>query len=186
MDSSDDKSWEKYVLRLREEKDEWMRSNPQSPIPRETRHRMSGLHYFPLKPKYRFRVKLIPYANPERLVMTTSKGQQREYLRYGRLEFDIEGRRHILQAYMSTTVHAPHHGEESLFVPFRDATSGKESYGAARYLDLEFNASNEYLLDFNLAYNPYCAYSEDYVCPFPPPENWLQVPILAGERSFRK
>ena len=71
-----------------------------------------------------------------------------------------------------------------LFVPFRDATSGKESYGAARYLDLEDEPSGEYVLDFNLAYNPYCAYSDDYVCPFPPKENWLTAPVRAGEKAF--
>ena len=69
-------------------------------------------------------------------------------------------------------------------LPLRDATSGKETYGAARYLDIEQRPTDEYVIDFNLAYNPYCAYSEDYVCPFPPRENWLSVPIRAGEKNF--
>ena len=77
-----------------------------------------------------------------------------------------------------------HHEDRSLFVPFRDATSGKETYGAARYLDIEERQADDYVIDSNLAYNPYCAYSDDYVCPFPPQENWLTVPIRAGEKAF--
>ncbi len=76
------------------------------------------------------------------------------------------------------------HVDVSLFVPFRDATSGKESYGADRYLDIEQHPGDEYVIDLNLAYNPYCAYSDDYVCPFLPRENWLAVPIRPGEKNF--
>ena len=73
-------------------------------------------------------------------------------------------------------------------MPFRDATSGKESYGAGRYLDLEAEtdrtADGLWILDFNEAYNPWCAYSKNYVCPFTPPENWLTVPVRAGEKQY--
>ncbi len=186
MSRTEREVWEQDLLLLRKEKDEWMRSNPDSPIPHEIRHRMNGLEYFPPDFIYRFKVKLAAHAKQERVVMTTSKGQQREFLRYGRFEFEIDGTKQTLQAYRSVPSYDNRHEEESLFVPFRDATSGKETYGAARYIDLEFSPSGEYILDFNLAYNPYCAYSEDYVCPFPPPENWLKVPILAGEKAYRK
>jgi uncharacterized protein (DUF1684 family) len=70
-----------------------------------------------------------------------------------------------------------------LFLPFRDATSGKESYGAGRYLDLHAHR-DEVEIDFNYAYNPYCAYNPEWNCPLPPAENWLQVPIRAGEKAF--
>ena len=78
--------------------------------------------------------------------------------------------------------------EERLFVPFRDKTSGEETYGAGRYLDLEpdegLTAGGKWILDLNMAYNPWCAYSEDYACPFVPPENWLDLPIRAGEKNY--
>jgi hypothetical protein len=76
------------------------------------------------------------------------------------------------------------HDDLNLFIPFRDITSGNESYGAARYLDLEVEHDDRYAVDFNYAYNPYCAYSEDYICPLPPQENWLKVPIRAGEKKY--
>ncbi len=74
-------------------------------------------------------------------------------------------------------------GRPTLFIPFRDATSGKETYGAGRYLEVEVNPSGRYVLDFNLAYNPYCAYSDLYICPLPPGENWLRVEIRGGEKA---
>ena len=111
--------------------------------------------------------------------MTTSKGTRQQFHRLGYFEFDIEGRMVNLQAYKSAERES-----DELFIPFRDGTSGKESYAAARYLDIEEKADNNYVIDFNYAYNPYCAYSEDYVCPLPPKENWLDVKILAGEVNY--
>ena len=73
-------------------------------------------------------------------------------------------------------------GPGRLFVPFRDATSGRETYGGGRYLDLDVAASGRYALDFNRAYHPYCVYDASWVCPFPPPENTLELPVTAGER----
>ena len=111
--------------------------------------------------------------------MTTSKGTRQQFHRLGYFEFDIDGKRVKLQAYKSAERES-----NELFIPFRDGTSGKESYGAARYLDVEENSDNKYVVDFNYAYNPYCAYSEDYVCPLPPKENWLVLRIPAGEMKY--
>jgi uncharacterized protein (DUF1684 family) len=183
MSELDKGKWKKEIEQLRAEKDEWMRTSPNSPIPHEIRHHMKGLEYFPPNPACVFAVKLNRYPNPEKLTMTTSKGKQRDFLRYGFFEFPVEGKTQTLQAYMSIPA-LGHQHEEQLFVAFRDSTSGKESYGAARYIDLGLDPSGEYMLDFNLAYNPYCAYSDDYVCPLPPQENWLRVPIVAGEKNF--
>jgi len=127
---------------------------------------------------------LIKDPNPQRVVLATSKGVPREMIRYGVLEFEVEGTKQRLAAFKSVPQPGHHHADESLFIPFRDATSGKETYGACRYLDIEEQPTDDYVIDFNLAYNPYCAYSEDYVCPFPPRENWLTMPIRAGEKNF--
>jgi uncharacterized protein (DUF1684 family) len=167
----------------RREKDHFFGGHPQSPIPFVLRDLLSGLAYFPPNPKYRLKAKLHPYPKPEPVVMPTSKGVPRDMVKWGYFEFTIDGQTRRLQAYKSAP--GPEERvEASLFIPFRDATSGKESYGAARYLDLEPSTADEYELDFNRAYNPYCAYSDDYVCPFPPRENWLDLRIEAGEKDF--
>ncbi len=169
---------------MRKEKDHWFQTDPDSPLPLELRPRFTSLAYFPPDEAYRIRVSLAKLPNPEPVTLATSKGVPRPMLRYGYFDFEIGGVKQRLYGYKAAPQPGHHHEDPSLFVPFRDATSGKESYGASRYLDLEENPSGEYLLDFNLAYNPYCAYSDDYVCPFPPKENWLSVPIRAGEKAF--
>ncbi len=175
----------KDLTLMRREKDEWFRSDPDSPLPMESRPGFQGLAYFPPDPAYRLRVRLVKEPQPEPVTLATSKGVPRPMVRHGHFEFEIGGERQRLYAYKSAPQPGHHHEDASLFVPFRDATSGKESYGAARYLDLEEDRrGDEYVLDFNLAYNPYCAYSDDYVCPFPPKENWLTVAIRAGEKAF--
>jgi len=114
--------------------------------------------------------------------MTTNTGEIREALRYGYFELRLEGRDLHLHVYRMEDSSNP--GKPNLFIPFRDATSGKETYGAGRYLDLAENTSGHYDLDFNLAYNPYCAYGGDFICPVPPEENRLPVAIRAGEKVY--
>jgi uncharacterized protein (DUF1684 family) len=108
--------------------------------------------------------------------METTKGREQVYNRYGVVHFQVDGQAAQVTLYASE-------GSHELFVPFRDATSGKETYGAGRYLDLH-KRGDEIVIDFNYAYNPYCAYNPDWSCPLPPAENWLKVPIRAGEKSF--
>ncbi|MBA7567111.1 hypothetical protein ES708_08811 [subsurface metagenome] len=114
--------------------------------------------------------------------MAYTKGNEQDFLRWGEFRFKIGGKEQTLQAYRSNPQ------EEMLFVPFRDATSGKETYGAGRYLDLEperdRTADGKWILDFNKAYNPWCVYSEVYTCPFVPIGNWLEVSIQAGEKNY--
>jgi uncharacterized protein (DUF1684 family) len=96
----------------------------------------------------------------------------------GQLVFDVDGAEHRLTAFLSRDAE----GYEVLFVPFRDATSGKETYGAGRYVEVDYDAEADSLeLDFNVAYNPSCVYSPAYDCPYPPPQNRLSVPVRAGE-----
>ena len=174
----------KTIERMRREKDFFFKEDPDSPIPHELRHAFTGLACFPVDPKYRVQARLVPDPNLQKVVLATSKGIPREMIRVGFFEFEIDGMNERLAAYKVVPRPQHHHEDRSLFVPLRDATSGKETYGAARYLDIEELRTDNYLLDFNLAYNPYCAYSDDYVCPFPPRENWLSIPIRAGEKNF--
>jgi uncharacterized protein (DUF1684 family) len=159
----------------RVEKDRFFRSSPYSPI--EDRANFSGLNYFPPDPAFRLELVLQEAEQVEELIIQTSTGDEQTYYRIGTVEFEIEGEPAKLAVYKS-----PHH--DDLFLPFRDATSGQETYGAGRYLEPAELGGGQLLVDFNLAYNPYCAYSEHYSCPLPPLENWLKVPIRAGEKGY--
>lgn len=160
----------------RVEKDRFLRSSPYSPI--EDRATFSGLSYYPPDPAFRYELPLQEADQSEELIFQTSTGDEQPYYRIGTVQFEVDGEQAELAVYRS-----PHHDE--LFMPFRDATSGQETYGAGRYLEPIGLGGGNLVVDFNLAYNPYCAYSEQYSCPLPPLENWLKVPIRAGEKSYQ-
>lgn len=170
------------IERERQTKDNYFKRAPDSPIPHGQRHAFAGLKYYAVNSSYRLKVKLNKYPSPETIVMSTSAGTQRDYVRVGYFEFKLENRQQKLQIYRSPAPSG--HGEQLLFVPFRDKTSGVETYGAGRYIDVPENETGNYELDFNKAYNSYCAYSEDYVCPMTPTENWLEVGVHAGEKNY--
>ena len=163
------------------EKDMRFRTGADSPIPPQDRAAFPGLRYFPVDQTYRAEAVLRRVAGKEPLQLASSRGERREAVRVGRLEFTLQGQALHLSVFKLLDPDVP---PSQLFVPFTDATSGNETYGAGRYLDLEEHPSDRYVLDFNLAYNPYCAYNPEYDCPFPPRENRLPVPIRAGERVF--
>lgn len=179
MDAQDQATWERALARFRQDKDEFFRAGDDSPLPPGERGAFTGLKYFDPDPLLRIEARLHRYQNPEGVMVSTSKGTRQLFNRVGYFDLEVEGSQVRLSAYQSAGRDDP-----NLFIPFRDATSGKESYGAARYLDMEVEHDDEYAVDFNYAYNPYCAYSEDYVCPLPPQENWLKVPIRAGEKKY--
>ena len=114
-------------------------------------------------------------------MVVTSKGTEQAYMKHGTFTFQLQGMTLRLAVYKS----AEDPFARSLFIPFSDETSGAETYNAGRYLDLEEQGGDDYQLDFNLAYNPYCAYNDQYTCPIPPRENKLPVKILAGEKNYK-
>ncbi len=159
-------------------KDEFMARHPESPFV-AGRVPFHDLRYFPPSTKYRVRAVLRRAAAPEEAYLRTNRDGQAVMRYLGDLTFALDGRSLTLGVY-----HAGEGVGTSVFVPFRDRTSGDESYGPGRYLTLELNESDEYELDFNRAFNPYCAYTDDYECGFPPAENDLPVPIRAGEKAW--
>jgi len=169
------------VLRERAEKDADFRSE-DSPLIPELRPGFRGLSYYPIDPALRFTVPLKRYAAPAPVRLGTNTGEIRSGVRYGYFEFRAGGRECRLQVYRLED--SPGAGGSHLFIPFRDATSGQETYEAGRYLELTENTSGMYDLDFNRAHNPFCAYNSEYSCPVPPAENTLAVPIRAGEKKF--
>ena len=146
------------------------------------RKAFNGLHWFPASTALQLPATFAPIERPDAIIVTTSRGLQKEYFRVGVFSFQIEGKVWRLVALALSP--APKPGEE-LFVPFRDATTGRESYAVGRYLNVAFKGARvPYLLDFNLATNPYCAYSPHYNCVIPPKENTLAAPIRAGEMIY--
>ncbi len=180
-----------YTIALqnfRQQKDDFFFQSEDSPLTREARASGIGLQYFPPD----FSLRIVPQvellANPQTIVMDTTDNDRREFIRFARFIFEIGERRVQLYGYRSANDHV-HSGEAiNVFIPFRDVLSGKETYGAGRYLDVEMeidqNGNADVVLDFNLAYNPYCAYNTNYSCPLTPLENTLPVPIYAGEKIF--
>ncbi len=118
----------------------------------------------------------------------TSSGQTATYTKFGELKFEIDGKPYKLAVYQSLRLRNLPQYRDYLFIPFKDLTNGKESYGGGRYLDLRMKQieGDKIYLDFNKAYNPYCAFSAGYSCPIPPKENHLKVAIEAGEMNFAK
>ena len=181
MQPDEVETWKRGLLRFRAQKDEFMRQGHDSPFSHSGQQEFRGLRYFEPDPSFRFETKLRRYATEASVMMVTSEGTRQLFNKVGRFDVAIEGQPVKLQAYQSAERDDP-----SLFVPFKDATSGLESYGAARYLDMKVEHDDNYLLDFNYAYNPYCAYNEGYICPLPPTENWLKVAIRAGEKKYHE
>jgi len=169
-----------YIAGIEEEramKDRFLRLDPHSPI--DNRLDFAGLAYYPPDPAYRYSLTLQPAEKQTQLIFQTSTGDEQPYLRLGTITFEVAGHPATLAVYQS-----PDHA--GLFVPFRDATSGIETYGAGRYLEPHDLGGGDLLVDFNLAYNPFCMYSDTYSCPLPPFENHLSVAIRAGEKIYKK
>ena len=150
--------------------------DPKSPRFKEYK----GLMYFPIDLAYRYELPLTPNPKPETIVIQSTRGNQRNAQRVGWFDFVVGATPVRLEA---VRLLEPGIAEHDISVFFRDATSGKESYPLGRYVDVKQRPNGHYLLDFNYAYNPACAFSEHYNCPIPPKTNVLAVAIRAGEMN---
>jgi uncharacterized protein (DUF1684 family) len=169
------------ILQERLARDQAFKSDKDSPLLERDRPVFRGLDYYAVNSNLRFSTKLYRYPSPKQVRLATNTGEIRRGLRYGYFDFRVGDQTCRLQVYRLEDASG---SGASLFIPFRDSTSGQETYAAGRYIDLEENTSGMYDLDFNRAYNPYCAYNNKYSCPIPPAENTLNVPIRAGEKKF--
>jgi len=165
------------LVLLRKDKDEFFRSDHQSPLTSEQKRCFSGLHYYPDNPSLRLELALERSVKHESVILATSTGDEREYEHSGQIRFAVDGQEAVLQIYEA---------DYGFFLPFSDSTAPRETYGAGRYLEPEEVRPGILLVDFNLAYNPYCAYNENWSCPLPPSTNRLKIRIEAGEKKFHE
>ena len=174
--SAPPQTYDQKIAAERAQKDDMFRTDEKaSPIRRNEIDKFLPLSYFPIDESYAVPAQLQPAAKRITVQMPTSTGPLRTLTRAGTLQFTLKGTPLKLSAFLEQ-------GSRRLFVPFSDLTSGTETYQAGRYMELDPTPTGIYIVDFNVAYNPYCYYNPEYECPLPPSENRLKVPIRAGER----
>ena len=174
----DDKVYLQEISEHRAQVDKAFREQTDDPIPADMRDKLLPLRYFDVDPTYAVPAALKLADERPVFEMPTSTGKMRRMQRVGVLEFTLQDRAMTLGAFVEE-------GQpiETLFVPFADQTTGSETYPAGRYLELHPTSTGFYTVDFNRAFNPYCAYNKTYDCPFPPPSNRLKLAIRAGEKA---
>lgn len=174
-----------YVKLIRQHRKNYLnafKTNPASPLSKKGVRQMQ---FFAPDERYRVLCQFSPTPDAQAFEMSTFNGSSQSYVQYGLARFTLEGKAYQLSIYRNLKNTTPPY-RDLLFVPFKDLSNGESTYGGGRYLDLRLKdiVDNELMLDFNKAYNPFCAYSEGYSCPVPPLENHLEVIILAGEKQF--
>ena len=162
---------------FRQLKDDFFEKDEQSPLTDNQKLNFHGLNYFPEDAALRLVLPVEEFETKDKIKIPTSTGEVQVYNRFGKIKFEVEGQPAELTIYAS---------RDGFFLPFVDALVGKETYGAGRYLEPSIAGPGKLLIDFNLAYNPYCAYNENWSCPITPAENRLKVPIRAGEKVFKE
>jgi len=162
---------------FRREKDDYFRRDLASQLTPAQRAGFAGLRYFAEDPELRLTVEVERFPSPETVRMQTSTGDVSEYERYARFQFVVDGTSAALTIYRN---------DLGYFLPFADSLAGGETYGAGRYLEPIDLPDGRFIVDFNHAYNPYCAYNENWSCPITPGENRLKIPIRAGEKVYEE
>lgn len=170
------------IKKHRKEKDDYMKNNPNSPFNFKGKVEFHPLKYFDVNPNFVFKSKLTENPNKDTVTIFGTKGEERKVIRFGFVNFEYQNKIYRLNVYQGTTKD----GEKYYSIWFTDLTTGDETYGVGRYLNFELNEDKdfEYTIDFNLAYNPYCAYNPEYTCAIPSTEDHIDLKVEAGEKSF--
>ncbi|MFM9106496.1 MAG: DUF1684 domain-containing protein [Chloroflexota bacterium] len=164
----------------RQHRDEWFKNDPDSPLEPVDREAFTGLDYFPERKDLQLDLP-VDDSGPgvgERVDIPTTAGEVKPFLRAGRITFDVDGSPVTLSVFTDAR-------RGNFFIPFKDGTTGSETYEGGRFLDPKARPNGNLVVDFNYAYNPWCAYGEGWSCPIPPDENVVAIRIPAGERAFR-
>lgn len=172
---------------FRQGRDREFRDKEKTPLSEADLASFTGLSYFAVDRSYRVQARFERTSDEKFFLMPTSSTVSKKFVKYGALTFRLSGTEHKLSVYQGDPESRAKFPEyaDLLFIPFRDLTSGQTTYGVGRYIDIRMPKGNIVILDFNLAYNPNCAYGTDkYSCPIPPKENHLKAEIRAGEKKF--
>lgn len=165
-----------HLLRDRAERDRFLVTHYSSPLPEEHRENFRGLDYFP--PDSRWEIECgYESTTPHSVPLPSTSGRENPYTKIGVVALTIEGTAYELMVLDD--------GDGGVFIPFRDGTSGVETYGGGRYVDVVSVSDASAIVDFNTARNPWCVYDEEFICPLPPTENWITQRIPAGEKMYR-
>jgi len=173
--------YKRQIAENRARKDKAFKLSQNSPIPVDKRWSFKHLNYYPIDSSYRVKADFEEIRGAQELTIMTSTGVGRVYKQIGIFSFTLHGTSLKLHAYQEKPT-GQYPVSDALFVPFSDRTTGRDTYGGGRYLDIEKPKGSQAVIDFNLAYNPYCAYNHNYSCPIPPMENHLDLAVEAGER----
>lgn len=158
----------------------------KSPLLKKDLKRFKSLDFYPISEKFFVNAKFVRTPDEKPFEMPTTTTRKPMYVKYGEAHFSIDGKHFKLNIYQSLDMKKIEKYKNDLFLPFTDLTSGVESYGGGRYIDLKIPENDTIAIDFNIAYNPYCAYNHQYSCPIPPQENDLKIEIKAGVKKFKK
>lgn len=176
---------EDYIEKIEKERErqfKFIRFNIDSPLTEEQKRSFTKLIFYDIDPQYRVKARILPIENKKVREVPLTDGTKQRYIEYAFAEFELGGKTNkllLLQAMDEAD-------KRNFFLAFADATSAGETYGGGRYLNVRQDGKNSITLDFNLSYNPYCAYNPDYACPLPPKENVLDIPITVGEKNYTK
>ena len=182
IDSVDYKSG---MLLHRANLDQEFKTPEKSPLSDIGRSDFKALNYFPIDSTYRITAMLELTPNEQPFLMPTTTERKSREVKYGILHFNLNGKERQLSVYKNLELNEKEGYEDYLFLPFTDQTNGSETYGGGRYLDLRIPKSDTLIIDFNKAYNPYCAYNKKYSCPIVPSENELQTEVRAGVKKYK-
>lgn len=156
----------------------------KSPLTDEDKKEFKSLDFFPIDTNYRVTAKLKYYKGSKPFKMKTTTDRLPIYRIFASATFEIHGKKHVLHIYQNQKLLLTADFEDYLFLPFTDKTNGADSYGGGRYIDLKVTDKETIILDFNKAYNPYCAYNDKYSCPIPPKANQLDIEIPVGVKAY--
>ena len=174
----------KQILEFQQELNTSFQDKETSPLTPEDREIFKGINFFPVDTTFRVEAQFVrtPLETPFQMPTTTDRKPY--YVKYGEVYFSLKGEEYKLDLFQNLELSTDPEYRDYLFAPFTDETNGRSTYGGGRYLDLRIPAAEVMIIDFNQAYNPYCAYNGKYSCPIPPEQNHLEVEITAGVLNY--
>lgn len=178
-----DLSYIEEIKRFQEELNDEFKNPDKSPLTRREQRKFKGHDFFPINKTFRVEAQFIRSQDAVPFKMKTTTDRSPIYEKYGEAIFEINNKRYKLNIYQSHRLKKMEKYKNHLFLPFTDLTNGEDTYGGGRYIDLSIPHTDSIIIDFNKAYNPYCAYSSTRSCPIPPRENDLDLKVEAGVRT---